>query len=241
MVKLKVPSLQHLSRIWHPEPKVIARTLIALTRNSPTFSYAPLYDAVRDMCLFKIPYQDVIRGFEQRIQRKQVRDNFVGLMPLISEYFEGAHPTFFQDITPRLYPVGRDLQIPFNPPFLFGSENGICFPWLIFWKKNPLTGQRLSLFATVVDNVLLQDPDLDTAKFQLVDFSAPGPKFSRELRVVDASLVPRVSAAELREMLGVFAEGYKLAMAEFVRDMHENGRSSNRRIDYDQNQLGLFD
>lgn len=241
MANLKVPSLQHLARIWNPDPVAIARTLVALTKSSPTFSYSPLYDAVRDMCLFGIPEKDIIDGFKQRISRPQVRDNFVGLMPLIANYFRDERPAFFHDVAPRIYPVSRNVHIPFSPPFFYGRGGHIQFPWLIFWRHNPLVDQRLSLFVSVVDKVLLQDPDLDSATFKIVDFSATTRKADRELKVLNAAEVPRVSSAELREMLDIFTEGYRLAIENVTSSMGGHDSANKKSRDQDGRQPGLFD
>ena len=60
---------------------------------------------------------------------------------------------------------------------------------------------------------MLSDPDLETAVFQILDFSAPAAGRPRELKVVDAKDVPRVSEVRKREMLDIFAEGYFQAQA----------------------------
>ena len=66
----------------------------------------------------------------------------------------------------RHYPVGRGLMVPFEPPLVYGIGGQLYFPWFSFWRRNPLSDERLSLFVTLVDEVLLQDPDLDTARLQ---------------------------------------------------------------------------
>jgi hypothetical protein len=69
------------------------------------------------------------------------------------------------------------------------------------------------LFVTIVEEVLLSDPDLESAVFQILDFSAPEGGKPRELRIIDAKDVPRVSDTKKREMLDLFAEGYFQAQA----------------------------
>ena len=71
----------------------------------------------------------------------------------------------------------------------------------------------MSLFVTLVDELLFQDPDLEAARFEILDFSCPGPKTPRSLTVIDAREVPRVDNARKKVMLEAFAEGYFRALA----------------------------
>src|SRR6185312_11447689 len=159
MSKLKVPSLQHLARIWHPDPLAIRRVLVGLAKHGPTFSYEPLYGAVRDLLYLKVPYEQVLEGIRRGTKREDVRENFLSVMPLLRNHFEGVSATFVQSVARRFYPVGRDLAIPFQPPLIYGEDGIIHFPWFSFWRSNPLSAERLTLFVTIVDDVLLQDPD----------------------------------------------------------------------------------
>jgi uncharacterized phage-associated protein len=86
-------------------------------------------------------------------------------------------------------------------------------PFSFFWRRNPLALKRLSLFVTLVDEVLLDDPDLADADFHVLDFSAPDASSDRELRVISSRDVPRVSEDEKLAMLATFAEGYFLAQS----------------------------
>lgn len=237
MSRLKIPSLQHLSRIWRPDPGAIRRALVQLAKHGPTFSYDPLYEAVHDLLVMRIPYQQVVEGISRGVRREDVRENFLGVLPLIRDYFDGISPSFVQRVAPRFYPVGRDLLVPFHPPLIYGVNGEIHFPWFSFWRSNPLTDERLSLFVSVVDDVLLQDPDLEEAKFVILDFSADGPRSPRELTIIQASEIPRQSASQKAEMLGIFAKGYKLAQEE-LRD--QLAGPEDRRGDADPDQLGLF-
>lgn len=238
MARLKVPSLQHLARIWHPNPQVIKRVLVGLTRHGPSFSYEPLYVAVRDLLLLKVPYEQIEGGIRRGTKREDVRENFLGVLPLIRDHFDGVSATFVQAVTQRFYSVGRGIMVPFDPPLIYGASGVVHFPWFSFWRSNPLSAERLSLFVSVVDDVLLQDPDLQEAQFTILDFSAPKPKSSRELKAVSARGISRLSEVRKKEMLEVFAEGYELALAELQTSVGDPDAS--QKGDFDPNQLGLF-
>ncbi|GAA0027408.1 hypothetical protein BwSH20_46090 [Bradyrhizobium ottawaense] len=215
--------------------------LVRLAENPPIFNYNPLFGAVRDLLVLGVPYEQVVEGIK-KIKRADVRENLLGVLPLIRDHFAGVTPDFFQAIERRYYPVGRGLMVPFEPPMIYGVGGQLYFPWFSFWRQNPLADERLSLFAAIVDDVMMQDPDLDSARFEILDFSCLGPKQPRVLRVIDAREIPRIREGRKTEMLEAFAEGYFLAVETLKgqpkasrdeRDSNESGR--------DEDQLRLFD
>ena len=216
MAALKVPSLQHLARNWRSDPDGVRRALVALATNSPTFSYNALHGATRDLLVFGLPVEQVAEGIRRKVKRKDVRENLLGVLPLIDQHFRDESPDFVQSVARRYYPVARDLLVPFEPPLVYGVGGRLQFPWFSFWRRNPLVGEGLALFVTLVKEVLSQDPDLDSARFQVLDFSAPKGSPTRDLRVIDADDVPRISDDRKVEMLAVFAEGYRLAREELA-------------------------
>ena len=132
-------------------------------------------------------------------------------------------------------------MVPFDPPLIYGERGRLHFPWFSFWRSNPLAGERLSLFVSVVEDVLLQDPDLEEAHFVILDFSAPKLNQPRDLRVIDAHDIPRVSEATKVEMLSVFAEGYFLAQAELSSTAAAQGAEKPARKPGPLDQPDLFD
>lgn len=239
MRQLKVPSLQHLARTWHADPKRITREYVALAKSGPTFSYEPLFGAVRDLLVLDVSYQQIVEGIRRGVKRPNVQANFLGLLPLIRDHFVGVSPTFVSDVAPRLYAVGRGLMVPFNPPLIYGANGQVHFPWFSFWRTNPLSGERLSLFVTIVEEVLLQDSDLEEARFSVLDFSAPTPQDPRVLTVTDAKDIPRVSAVRKAEMLNVFVEGFFAAKDAVAAAPQQNKESDEDDSDTDQLPLDL--
>jgi hypothetical protein len=116
-------------------------------------------------------------------------------------------------------------MVPFEPPLVYGLGGQLYFPWFSFWRRNPLALKRLSLFITLVDEVLSDDPDLAEADFHVLDFSAPDASSDRELRVISSRDIPRVSEGEKLAMLATFAEGYFLAQS------HLSGTPSGKQPD----------
>lgn len=235
--QLRVPSLQHMARIWRPDAEAIKKVLIRLATHGPSFSYAPLFKIVHEMLVFKTPYEVSLEAV-QRIAREDVRKNFLGIMPLINDYFSQVRPAYVHEVTPRLYSLSRDIQVPFAPPLMYGVGGEVIFPWLSFWKSNPLNGEALSLFVTIVEELILQDSDLEDAQFKILDFSAEEIGSSRKLRVITAGEIPRVSPERKAEMLAVFADGFRLA-----RDHLRGATDSDEAYDSDppnRDQIPLF-
>lgn len=216
MAKLRIPSLQHLARHWRKAPQGVKRSLVSVAKSPPSFSYSPLFGAIRDMLVLGVSYEQIVEGIKRGVKREDVRENLLGLLPLIRNYFDGVSPSFVQSVERRFYPVGRDLLVPFDPPLIYGVGGQIHFPWFSFWRSNPLAGESLALFVTMVEELLLQDPDLEEAKFTILDFSAPKSKLPRVLTIMDARDIPRVSPERKAEMLAIFVEGYRLAEAELA-------------------------
>lgn len=241
MADLHVPSVQHLARNWRNDPALIARILVRLALNPPHFNYNPLYSAVRDLLVLGVPYEQIVEGI-RRIKRESVRNNLLSVLPLIRDHFAGVSPDFYQTIDKRYYPVGRGLMVPFEPPMIYGVGGQLYFPWFSFWRQNPLASERLSLFVTMVDELLMDDPDLETARFEILDFSCPAPKQPRILRVIDARDIPRIEEARKKEMLEAFADGYFRAVAALAgeppRLAEEAGEEAPKA---DPDQPGFFD
>jgi hypothetical protein len=237
MPELKVPSLQHLARNWRDDPIRVKKLLVRLATNPPIFNYNPLFAAVRDLLVLGVPYEQVVDGIRKGVKRAEVRKNLLGVLPLIRDHFADVRPDFFQLVERRYYPVAQGLMVPFEPPMIYGIGGQLYFPWFSFWRQNPLARERLSLFVTLVEEVLLQDPDLETARFDILDFSAPNG--SRTLSVVDANNIPRVDDAQKIRMLSIFAEGFFQAQEELRRKPQKDVEGAEEKRD--PNQPGLFD
>lgn len=93
----------------------------------------------------------------------------------------------------------------------------------------------------MVDEVMLQDPDLELAKFQILDFSAPTSKDERVLTVMEASEIPRVSEQRKKDMLQIFAEGYFAARDELSEYKEKVDDTKDERPELESRQLDLYE
>jgi len=211
MAKLRIPTVQHLARNWFDSPKKIEDEIVKMALNPPFFNYNALNDIARDCLLFGMPEEQVIKGIKEKEKRKRVQKVLLEVVPLLCDHFRNIQPDFVHDVAPRYYPIGKGLNVPFKSVFIYGVGGQIYLPWFIFWKKNPLDNEQLSLFVTLVLEILRQDPELETARFEILDFSAETSKQPRKLRVIDVADIPTLDAARSQEMLTIFVEGFERA------------------------------
>jgi len=238
MAKLRIPSVQHLARHWYDSPKKIEDEFVKMAMNPPTFNYNALNDIARDILLFNIPEDQIIKGIKEKEKRNRVQKILLEIIPLLHEYFSGIQPDFVSDVAPSFYPIGRNLRIPFKSVFLYGIGGRIFLPWFIFWKHNPLNDRQLSLFITLAKEVLRQDPELEEARFEIIDFSAVKPKEGRQLRVTNAADIPTFNPKETSEMLAIFVEGFERAETRLKKiNIPSKNKSTEAIIDITQYDL----
>lgn len=240
MSKLKVPTVQHLARHWHDSPKKIEEEFVKMAMNPPFFNYNALNDIAKDCVQFKVPEEQIIKGIKEKEKRKKVQRVLLEVVPLLCNHFKEMQPDFVHDVAHRYYPIGRNMKIPFKSVFIYGVGGQIYLPWFIFWKKNPLDDLQLSLFVTLALEILRQDPELEKAKFEILDFSAKTPKEGRRLKIIDAADIPTLSAAQTKEMLAIFVEGFEMAEAKLQNVDIPNKRKESE-VPANTNQIPLWE
>jgi len=240
MAKLSVPSVQHLARNWHDSPKKIEDEFVKMAMNPPTFNYNALNEIARDLLLFNSPMDQVVKGIKEKEKRTRVQNILLEVVPLIYEHFSDIQQDYVHDIAPSYYPIGRNLKIPFKSAFIYGLGGQIYLPWFIYWKRNPLNDQQLSLFVTLAKEILSQDPELETAKFLILDFSAAKPNENRQLEIIDTADIPVFSSTQTAEMLTIFSEGFDRAKTR-LKKMEISEKRKEAEIITDINQYQLWD
>jgi hypothetical protein len=234
----KPPSLQHLALFYNNDPQVIKKSLLTLAKNKPTFTYAPLYNCIRDMMLFGQSYEAIRKAIGQ-MARKDVAAKYLEILPFAYQHFSNIKPQFVQAVAPRFYPVGKNLLVPFSPPFIYNTKGTLTLPWLSFWKSLKLSGENLGLFVSVIEDIQSQDPDLEEARFQIVEFTANNKV--RELNIIEYDDMPKISAERRVTMLNTFAEGFFLAVEELANQPQPEQNKEDKPQQSDDTQPGLFD
>jgi hypothetical protein len=241
MAKLKVPSVIHLARNWRSDEVGVKDALITLANGSPPFSYSQLLGMLRSMISVKSSLAEMDLLINRGVRHELARKSYLEIVPLLSSHFSALNTTFVQEVSARAYPLSRHLRVPFEPPMIFGANGKVHLPIFIFWRKNPLTDDQLGLLASLVRELIAQDPDLDLTSTTILDFSVPKGEKERSLREVPLSDIPELSVSRRDEMLAIFAAGYELARDELEGRL---GDSSNQRnapsVSDDDGQHDLF-
>lgn len=240
MSRLRIPTVQHLARNWHDSPEEIRDALLNLARNAPQFNYNSINDAARDILLYRVPEEQIAEGIRRTEKRENVRKILLEVLHLLCEHLATIRADHVHMVAPRYYPLGRGLRVPFRPPMIYIVGGQLYFPWFSFWKSNPLSADRLSLFVTLVDSMLSQDPELEDARFQIVDFSADSSSEGRQLRVIEGADIPRFDQTTLENMLSVFVKGFDSAVQSLASEESKSERSKSEVV-VDENQLILWD
>ncbi|MCG7932929.1 MAG: hypothetical protein N0E44_23215, partial [Candidatus Thiodiazotropha lotti] len=203
-------------------------------------NYNALIDSARDLLLLGVPEEQIADGIRRKEKRENVRSVLLEVLPILCRYFKDISPDFVHEVSHRFYSIDRDLKIPFKPTFIYGVGGQIYFPWFSFWRSNPLDNEQLSLFVTLVDEMLLQDPDLELAKFEILDFSAKNAKTHRVLRVIDTQDIPRLEIEKKLYMLSTFKEGFRRAEASLAKSTSSRKSEKEDSI-IDIHQITLWD
>ncbi len=229
-----------MARHWYDSPEKIEDEFVKMAMNPPSFNYNALNNIARDSLLFKVPEDQIIKGIKEKEKRKRVQKILLEVIPLLHGHFSSLQQDFVNDVAPSFYSVGRDLRIPFKPDFIYSVGGQIYLPWFIFWKHNPLNDKQLSLFVTLVREILRQDPDLDGAKFEILDFSAVKPKEGRQLRIIDTAGIKTFNLKETAEMLAIFVEGFESAEAR-LKEVDIPSKRKETEVIVDIGQYKLWD
>lgn len=212
-MKLKPPSLQHVARFYRPTADGVKKEFLKLARAHPPFSYEDLYKLTWDMAKGLQTYEAVYRA-ASGIRLDIKRDSYLRALPPCNVFFDELKHAYAIPVGSRSYSIGRGIQVPFCPPMLCGTAKGVVLPWLIFWKDNPLTGIQLQLFASMVEDILKGEPDLDSAQLLIVDMSDAAIKKDGRPVVTSSADVIKLPASQMASMLSTVVEGFELAKEE---------------------------
>jgi hypothetical protein len=235
--KFSPPAIQHLARSMQDTPEAVAKSLISAYLSHPPFSYRLMGELIRQAMrggtFSKSQFDAAVIAHQKNEKYQKI---FLELTPLIHAYFSKLTPKFILPVPSQKYRVNQ-LEIPFKPPFAFEADGQIVIPWFIFWKTNPLTGKQYSLLATLLSELLSQDPDYRDAKIIIYDFSAASDGEERTLKVIDTADIPKMSPRERDAALTIFLDGYELALAQIASMPKREETSSNKKSDGAQLQL----
>lgn len=239
MPQKTAPSIQHYIKGFQPTPELVCMERLKFLRNPPQMSYKPVYKLFRDILDFKQPLPDLLMSATKSDKRSHVVKNYQSILRLLHEEFVPKNIEAVFDVYIDPYKVSQDVSIPFDQQLVYFSGDKMHLPWLSLWRGGALTGEKLSLFASIVSQSLQQNPDLENVDFQLYDLSSTKANSPRTLKVQDLSSIKLLSYAEQREMLEILERGYRMAEIEY-RNMPKDTNKKPASESLDDNQIDLF-
>ena len=241
MKQLHFPAAEHAAAKWYEEPGRISKALVVLYYGSPPFNYRPMYSAIRDLLILNVPYDQIVEGI-RKTKLPVAKKSFLEILPLVKSHFDGIQPDFVNSVSERRYPIAPGLSIPIRPPLIYGLSGEVVMPWPIFWKNQSLKDDRLSLFASIVQDVMTQDPFFDDVKFEVHFYSAVKGSSKRSFTIVPGTDIAPMSEDRRIQMLRDLATGYQLAKAEIeMRTASSTTGPRERGTNPDPNQPSFFD
>jgi hypothetical protein len=200
---LRVRSLQQVIKNLHDQPKLVQTALVRTALNRPRISYRLLQKATQDRVCWNLPLAQIEAAI--RRNRPGHRDNLLELLSLIDGYFGSIVPDYPPiEVECRYYQIAPDIKIPFRPPLCYGIGGQLYLPYFNFWRRSPLKGKRLSVFMTILDDIRKQEPDIESARMPILDFSIPQGEEKRKLVVINEEEVERVTPSELQYWMQIF-------------------------------------
>ena len=209
----KIPSAQHLVRYYNDDPEKVCKEIVKSAESPPRFSYGPFIEMLTSAIRFHEPLAELEAAIKQGVSNERTRGIYLDLLPHAYRYLTSSRYTYIQPFGDRLtYNAGRGLIIPVSPICFMGTGAELVVPHISLWRNDVMDGKRLSLFATIFDDVIRRDPDFQMASLEFVDLSAPKRSGPRHLTVTPFRDIPLLGKAETTAMLEVLHAG--LAMAE---------------------------
>ena len=240
MAKLNVPSLQQVIKNLFDTPDLVRRELVRTALNPPRISYRSLHRATLDLVCLGTPFAQVEAGIRRVEKRPGHLKNLLDILGLIDGHFRTLEPDYPPvEVECRHYRIAPDIIIPFQPPICYGIGGQLYLPYPNYWRNNPLRGQRLSVFMTIVDEIREQEPDLEKARVHILNYGIPQGETERRLVVADESDISRVTRDKLSAILQIFADGFRLARDELA-GVKIDKETKNVQRHPDPNQSDLF-
>ncbi len=222
----------------HPNSELVEKDLLRIAKSKPTFNYERVERALRDLLQFGQPIEEIVMSLELADKRDFVKTLYIEIVTILNAHFKEHLVDQVISLDKFYYPISPKIRIPVKLPFILIVDNKPIIPLFIFWKRNPLKDKQVSLFITIVKDVLAQYPDLSDAETILFDCSADKGENERTLKVIDTSEVALLDKEELEKMLTIFIEGFEKAQSSISKS---NTTLNDQNETYiDPNQRDLF-
>lgn len=213
--------MQHVARLWRPTPGEIERGVLRLANSIPPITYSPLVKLLYQNIQFRDSVEQLGKCVENFEKRPHFQADFKHILDLTNEHVRHIESGLkISGVSHDNFVIGRGLYVPFKPMLVLTLPNREVLPWLLPWKKQALNSEQLSLLSEMIRSRMAQRPDLDSVELEFWDYSVSKSRGRsvRELTVVPAKHIPRLSQIELRNKLEIFAEGFISANSKLAAE-----------------------
>lgn len=177
----------------------VSKTRANLIKKAEAFvnwSYAQTENCCRKAPGGKLPIHQA-RASIEKVKLDVSRDNNMAAVGLLYPYFAKQHGNFYP-IDKERYRIGLNTSVQNRLFGLVHSGSEGCLYWTQYRKSGALDEFGLSVIATVLREVYLEDPDYSEFSLKLLDIGADDDG-DRHLRVYDSADLDILSQSDLDE------------------------------------------
>jgi hypothetical protein len=209
LAELKLPTLQHFSTFCGGTVEEIVGRIAFKNGGGFGISYTQLREKHLSDIFNLGSSVEQVRKCCENIKFEKNRKANIGALDALAQYLKPNTNKFAVPVERKYYPIGRNLLVPVNPPFVLSDGQSPKLFWPSFWKTpGRLDGVPGAVFGTILDRVFFSRPDFAGVELEFLDMSSLNGKGSRSLRVYKKGHFPVLGDVELRQELDKFVEAY---------------------------------
>lgn len=240
MNNIKIPPLLQMVRNAYDDPQKVHHEVVKSEKSRAPFSYQAIHKIVDQVIKFKTPLDEISYSIERIERRPFVLKQFNEVTPLLHRHFTDISPERVYSLLPLYYPLGKFGKTKFNPQMIYLKNGELFLPFINFWKFNPLSSEQKSLFLTLVDEILEEEPDLEDVNLQLIELSANGSNGIRTLKVVNTLEIERLDKTRTNILIDSYLTGLQSAYSEIATPSTQRPNRENT-LHTDKRQRQLFE
>ncbi|MBN9451115.1 MAG: hypothetical protein J0I42_04115 [Bosea sp.] len=225
MANLKLPTVQHFSTHCGGTVADIRKRIEKRAGGGSGISY----ETLRTQWLFDrfqlgIDAEQIEKAIKATLKPKNAKHNLAALQAL-SKYIKENSFSGAIRVDPRLFPIGRGLYVPVNPPFVLIDARRPRLFWPSFWKTpGKLNGIPGRVFISILEREMFGRSDFRSLDLDFVDLSCPTGSTTRGARVYNRKDFHSLSDKELAQELEKFVEAYFLAKEPVSKERADSER-----------------
>jgi hypothetical protein len=206
---LKLPTVQHFSTYCGGTVDDIRKRIEKRAGGGSGVSYETLRTRwLFDRFQLGIDVKLIENAIRACLKGDNIKHNLDALRAL-SKYISDHRFTGAIRVETRLFPIGRGLYVPVNPPFVLTDKERPRLFWPSFWKTpGRLNGVPGRVFISILEREMFDRSDFRSLDLDFVDLSCPSGSTTRGARVYHRKDFGGLSDRELGQELEKFLDAY---------------------------------